>query len=105
MNSRALAFDTTDTIIVGEGTVNLRDETLDLLLMPRPKDRSLLTQRSPLVVGGPLKDPSFRPDLRSDVHTSEPQSLMPISSAVFCMKQQHSHFITTTPSAPNTYHD
>jgi len=64
MSSRALAFDTTDTIIVGEGTVNLRDETLDLLLKPRPKDRSLLTLRSPLVVGGTFKDPSFRPDFK-----------------------------------------
>lgn len=64
MTSRALAFDTTDTIIVGEGTVNLRDETLDLLLKPRPKDRSILTLRSPLVVDGTFKDPSFRPDLK-----------------------------------------
>ncbi|HVI58214.1 MAG TPA: AsmA family protein [Luteimonas sp.] len=63
MTSRALAFDTTDTIIVGEGTVSLRDETLDLLLRPRPKDRSILTLRSPLVVDGTFKDPSFRPDL------------------------------------------
>src|SRR3546814_21041578 len=64
MNSRALAFDTTDTISVGEGTVNLRDETLDLLRKPRPKDRSLLTLRSPLVVGGTFKDPSFRPEFK-----------------------------------------
>jgi uncharacterized protein involved in outer membrane biogenesis len=64
MTSRALAFDTTDTIIVGEGTVNLRDETLDLLLKPRPKDRSILTLRSPLVVDGTFKNPSFRPDFK-----------------------------------------
>ena len=64
MTSRALAFDTTDTIIVGDGTVSLRDETLDLRLRPRPKDRSLLVFRSPLIVGGTFKDPSFRPDLK-----------------------------------------
>ncbi|KAF1685038.1 AsmA family protein [Pseudoxanthomonas broegbernensis] len=63
MTSRALAFDTTDTIVVGEGTVSLKDERLDLLLKPRPKDRSLLTLRSPLRVGGTFKDPSFRPDM------------------------------------------
>lgn len=63
MASRALAFDTTDTIIVGEGNINLRDETLDLRLRPRPKDRSLFVLRSPLLVGGTFKDPSFRPDL------------------------------------------
>ena len=64
MTSRALAFDTTDTIIVGDGTINLRDETLNLRLRPRPKDRSLLVFRSPLIVGGTFKDPSFRPDMK-----------------------------------------
>jgi uncharacterized protein involved in outer membrane biogenesis len=63
MTSRALAFDSTDTIIVGEGTINLKDERLDLLLRPRPKDRSILSLRSPLRVGGTFKDPSFRPDM------------------------------------------
>ncbi|WP_447729814.1 AsmA family protein [Pseudoxanthomonas suwonensis] len=65
MTSRALAFDSTDTIIVGEGTVSLRDESLDLLLRPRPKDRSVLSLRSPLRVGGTFKDPSFRPDMKA----------------------------------------
>ncbi len=63
MSTRALAFDTTDTIIVGEGEVSLRDERLDLELRPRPKDRSFLALRSPLVIGGTFADPSFRPDL------------------------------------------
>lgn len=62
MTARALAFDTTDTIIIGEGDINLRDETLNLKLRPRPKDRSLLSLRSPLLVSGTFKDPSFRPD-------------------------------------------
>lgn len=64
MTTRALAFDTTDTILVGDGTISLRDETLDLRLRPRPKDRSLLVLRSPLLVTGTFKDPSFRPDLK-----------------------------------------
>ncbi|MEZ0472343.1 AsmA family protein [Luteimonas sp. C3_2_a3] len=63
MEARALAFDTTDTIIVGEGRISLREETLDLLLRPRPKDRSILTLRSPLVVDGTFADPDIRPDL------------------------------------------
>ncbi|HYG06588.1 MAG TPA: AsmA family protein [Stenotrophomonas sp.] len=65
MTSRSLAFDTTDTLIVGEGTVNLKDEKLDLLLRPRPKDRSILTFRSPLRIGGTFADPSFMPDLKA----------------------------------------
>ncbi|MFD0739311.1 AsmA family protein [Lysobacter koreensis] len=64
MTTRALAFDTTDTILIGDGTISLRDETLDLRLRPRPKDRSLFVLRSPLLVSGTFKDPSFRPDLK-----------------------------------------
>ncbi len=62
MTARALAFDTTDTILVGEGTISLKDERLDLTIKPRPKDRSLFAFRSPLLVGGTFKDPSFKPD-------------------------------------------
>lgn len=62
MQSRALAFDTADTIIVGKGQISLKDETLDLDLRPRPKDRSIFALRTPLVLGGTFKDPSFRPD-------------------------------------------
>ena len=64
MQSRALAFDTEDTIIVGSGKISLKNETLDLELRPRPKDRSILALRSPLVLGGTFKDPSFRPDFK-----------------------------------------
>ena len=63
MEARALAFDTSDTIIVGEGTVDLGGETLDLELRPRPKDRSLLALRSPLVIDGSFADPGIRPDM------------------------------------------
>ena len=65
MQSRALAFDSTDTIIIGEGSISLKDEQLDLLLRPRPKDRSILSLRSPLRIGGTFKDPSFRPDFKA----------------------------------------
>ncbi|KAB7772175.1 AsmA family protein [Xanthomonas maliensis] len=65
MQSRAMAFDTTDTIIIGEGHISLKDETLDLLLRPRPKDRSILSLRSPLRIGGTFRAPSFRPDFKA----------------------------------------
>lgn len=54
-------FDTTDTILFGEGTISLRDETLALVLKPRPKDRSLVSLRSPLEVDGTFKDPDIHP--------------------------------------------
>ena len=65
MDSRALAFDSTDTLLVGSGTVDLGEEKLDLLLKARPKDRSILSLRSPLRVGGSFKDPTFRPDFKA----------------------------------------
>ena len=63
MQSRSLAFDTEDTIIIGKGHIDLGQETLDLELRPRPKDRSILSLRSPLVLDGTFKEPSFRPDM------------------------------------------
>lgn len=63
MESRAFAFDTTDTIIVGEGSIDLGAEQLDLRLRPRPKDRSFLALRTPLTISGSFAQPSFRPDL------------------------------------------
>lgn len=65
MTSTALAFDTEDTLILGEGTVDLKQEQLHLLLRPRPKDISILALRSPLRIGGTFKDPSFRPDFKA----------------------------------------
>ncbi|MDQ3057330.1 MAG: AsmA family protein, partial [Pseudomonadota bacterium] len=63
MTTRALAFDTSDTIIIGEGDLSLKNETLNLTLKPRPKDRSIFSFRSPLLVSGTFKDPSFKPDM------------------------------------------
>ncbi|WP_237650484.1 AsmA family protein [Xanthomonas translucens] len=65
MDARALAFDTTDTLLVGSGNIDLGDETLDLLLKARPKDHSILSLRSPLRVAGTFKDPTFRPDFKA----------------------------------------
>ncbi|ALN79650.1 AsmA family protein [Lysobacter antibioticus] len=64
MTARALAFDTSDTILVGSGTIDLGEEKLDLLIRPRPKDRSLLALRTPLTVTGSFKHPSARPDFK-----------------------------------------
>jgi uncharacterized protein involved in outer membrane biogenesis len=61
MTARSLAFDTTDTILIGSGTLSLRDETLDLTIRPRPKDRSLIALRTPLQVDGTFKHPRIHP--------------------------------------------
>lgn len=63
MIARSLAFDTTDTILIGKGTIDLGSERLDLVIKPRPKDRSLFAFRAPLLLDGTFKHPDFRPDL------------------------------------------
>jgi AsmA family protein len=62
MTSRALVLDTTDTVVYGEGTVNLASESIDLYFRPYPKDASFLSLRSPLRVRGTLGAPDAGPD-------------------------------------------
>lgn len=54
MSSRALVLDTADTVIYGEGAINLANERLELTFKPYPKDPSILAFRSPLKLGGTL---------------------------------------------------
>lgn len=59
--ARSFLFDTTDTLLLAEGEIDLGEEQLDLLLRPRPKDASPLSLRSPLRVRGSLLKPRIRP--------------------------------------------
>jgi uncharacterized protein involved in outer membrane biogenesis len=61
VGANSLAFDTSDTVVYGEGKISLKDEALDMKLSPQPKDRSPLSARVPLKIGGSFKDPSFAP--------------------------------------------
>jgi AsmA family protein len=59
---QTMIFDTTDTNIVGEGQIDMGEETLDLRLTPLPKDFSPLSLRSPIGIQGTFKNPSAFPD-------------------------------------------
>jgi uncharacterized protein involved in outer membrane biogenesis len=65
MTSRAVVFDTTDTIIYGKGSVNLANEQLDVWLHPYPKDKSILSLRAPINIGGTLGAPKVSPDKKA----------------------------------------
>lgn len=56
MTSRALLFDTTDTIFNGAAKINLATEGLDIYMRAQPKDKSILSLRSPLKVTGTFGD-------------------------------------------------
>ena len=57
MTSRALLLDTSDTVIQGNGSINLANEAMDFTLNPYPKDKSILSLRSPLKVSGTFAKP------------------------------------------------
>ncbi|MGJ7580704.1 AsmA family protein [Variovorax sp. RHLX14] len=58
MNGREIVFDTTDTVFHATGTANLGTEKMDFVIRPEPKDMSILSLRTPLVIGGSFGDPS-----------------------------------------------
>ncbi len=62
MSSKVIVLDTTDTVINGSGQISLANETLDILLKPEPKDKSILSLRSPLKIGGTFAAPTAGPD-------------------------------------------
>ncbi len=59
--ARSVAFDTTDTALLIRGEFSFRDETLDLKLVPRPKDMSPISIRTPIAIGGTFADPALAP--------------------------------------------
>ena len=51
--------DTPDTLFMATGDVDLGSETLDVRIEPHPKDFSLLSAPSPLLIGGTFADPEL----------------------------------------------
>ena len=62
MGVETLVFDTANSVISGEGNIDLRDEKVNIVVMPVPKDFSPLSLRSYIRVTGPLKNVSAFPD-------------------------------------------
>jgi uncharacterized protein involved in outer membrane biogenesis len=62
MAVQTLVFDTANSVVSGEGNVDLRDEKVNLVLLPVPKDFSPLSLRSYIRVAGGFKNISAFPD-------------------------------------------
>jgi uncharacterized protein involved in outer membrane biogenesis len=60
--TNAILFDTARVTVRGEGDVNLRDERVNLLLTPKPKDPALVSLAVPVRVTGSLASPAVAPD-------------------------------------------
>ena len=60
---QALVIDTTDTVITATGTVDFRNEQLDILTRPQPKDMSPFVLRTPILIKGGFKKPAVKPQM------------------------------------------
>ncbi len=63
MNVRHFIIDTTDSNIQGTGSINLKNEALDLTLRTQAKDNTLLSLNSPISLRGTLKNPEVKLDV------------------------------------------
>ena len=62
MGVRTLVFDTAKSVVSGEGNIDLRDEKVNIVVLPVPKGFSPLSLRSYLRVSGGFKNISVFPD-------------------------------------------
>ena len=54
-----LLLDTPDIQMNGKGSINLRDDTIDISVQPHPKRHQLIELGTPFTITGPLSDPKL----------------------------------------------
>jgi uncharacterized protein involved in outer membrane biogenesis len=59
LTAQTIVFDTGPTMVRGSGTINLKDEQLDLTLKGEPKKPQLLRLHAPITLKGPLVAPKL----------------------------------------------
>src|SRR4051812_48451090 len=59
LTSRQVVIDTDPVRVDGSGSINMRDETLDMRLQGKPKNFQLMRLRAPITVTGPWAHPSL----------------------------------------------
>ena len=64
MRPRQFVFDTTHTMLVGEGKVDFSNESFDMRLVAKPRGKSLVSLRGPINVKGTFSHPSVMPDMK-----------------------------------------
>jgi uncharacterized protein involved in outer membrane biogenesis len=62
LDTRTFVFDTTEANVVGTGKIDLRGENIDYKLSTEPKRFNIGHLRAPILIRGPLKNPSVLPD-------------------------------------------
>jgi hypothetical protein len=67
MTLNQFAFDTPVVLASGEGTIDLKNERLDLAITGHPKKPQLVRLRAPITVRGPLDHPAVGVDASSAI--------------------------------------
>ncbi len=62
LDTRTFIVDTSEANVTGEGQVDLAQERIDYKLATEPKRFNIGSLRAPILIRGPLKDPSVMPD-------------------------------------------
>ncbi|MBL8497443.1 AsmA family protein [Nitrosomonas sp. JL21] len=77
-----LIIDTDDTIFLGSGSINLKQEQLDMVIDPHPKDLSVFSARAPLHIEGTFKKPTFTPGATALIRGAVSLALLPSAPVV-----------------------
>ena len=67
LRPKILVVDTKEANVLGEGLVNLQNETVDFRLHTEPKHAGILSLHSPVLVRGQLKKPEIKPEKKKMV--------------------------------------
>ena len=62
LDTRTMILDTSAANVIGSGSINLRDEQVDYKLSTQPKRFNIGSLAAPILIRGPLKNPSVHPD-------------------------------------------
>jgi hypothetical protein len=60
-NIKNAIIDTEDSVFAATGSLNLGQETMDIVLEPHPKDASLFATRAPVHIEGTFTNPQILP--------------------------------------------
>ena len=64
MRPKILVVDTGQANIIGDGLINLQNETLDLRIHTEPKHPGIVSLRAPVLVRGQFKKPAVKPEMK-----------------------------------------
>jgi uncharacterized protein involved in outer membrane biogenesis len=76
---KTFIVDTDDTLFLAEGTIDLSQEGMDLIIDPKPKDLSLFSARAPLYIQGTFAAPRMHPGESAIIRGAASLAMLPVA--------------------------